>query len=67
MEKEKVKRTTQDETTEPVSGSRRRKEYVKPEITTFSEEELLSRVGAARACSGNSGEAMGWDKQNLHP
>ncbi|NQT82936.1 hypothetical protein HQ563_07930 [bacterium] len=42
-----------DGTNEAIGEARRSKEYVKPEVISFSAEELLDRLGSARACSGD--------------
>jgi len=36
----------------PETLTGRRKKYVKPKIVSCSAEELLDRIGSARACSG---------------
>ncbi len=67
MRERTMKSTTPDETKKLASGARQRKKYLKPEIISSSAEELLDRIGSARACSPVGPGAMGWSRQDLNP
>ncbi|MDP2895262.1 MAG: hypothetical protein Q8Q12_01735 [bacterium] len=63
MSKDKNETRTAGEIEGPLDSARRTRKYVRPKIISCSAEELLSRVGSARACSGHGELLEEWERR----